>query len=144
VSLVNQPADIHRRRGPALHGANISVAKGQEVPITVTDPQSSFAKEGTTPGAHLTLGVVAVSGAFHPALISASSAVSRTYSVIIPFDSPTKIYIMPGAFQLTDSAGNAVASAGTSVQVTASSSSSTSSSSAAPSLSFVLKGLGTP
>jgi hypothetical protein len=48
--------------GQAIHGATINVVSGQQVPITITDPLSSFAKEASTPDAHLTLGVVGPSG----------------------------------------------------------------------------------
>jgi hypothetical protein len=137
--------------GQAIHGATINLAKGQQVPITVSDAQSLLAKEGTVPGAHLMLGVVAISGAFHTAQISASNAVSRTYVVTIPFDLPINIMICPGAYQLVDSSGAAMPSAGKQVLVTASSSASSASSSStssgstsntSPSLAFVVKGLG--
>ena len=109
--------------------------RGQQVPINIADPQLALANEGTAQGAHSILGVIAPSGAFHPAVVTASTAVGRTYQVTIPFDSPTTLLVVPGAFQLSDSSGNAVGQGGKSVQITAPSAA------APPNVSFVLNGL---
>jgi hypothetical protein len=122
--------------GQTINGAVIDIPKGQQVSIAITGSQNTFASEGATPSARLMLGVVAVSGAFHPARLWATTAAGRTYTVTVPFDSPTRFFISPGSFQLFDDSGLAVAKAGKSVTITAPSTG------APPSLSYSLRGVG--
>ena len=123
--------------GMAISKAVITLAKGQHVQVTVNDPQQYFANEGSTPGAHLLLGVRAVSGAFQSAVLASSGASGRNYTVTIPFDAPTSFFIYPGDYQLIDSTA-AVGQTGGAYQVTAPSSAS------APIISFTVTGFGKP
>jgi hypothetical protein len=124
--------------GLAISNAVIQPAKGQQIQVIINDPQQNFSKEGSTPNAHLLLGVRAVSGAFQSALLTSSSASGRNYTITVPFDSPTGFFIQSGDYQLTDSTASAVASAGGLYQVTAPSSGSP------PTLTFTVTGFGTP
>jgi hypothetical protein len=124
--------------GLAISNALIQPVKGQQVQVIINDPQQNFANEGTTPNAHLLLGVRAVSGAFQSALLTSSNASGRNYTVTIPLDSPTNFFIQSGAYQLADSTAAAVGSAGGSYQVTAPSTGST------PTLTFTVTGFGAP
>jgi hypothetical protein len=137
--LVGVGSNIHLDRGIShISNAVIQPAKGQQIQVIINDPQQNFSKEGSTPNAHLLLGVRAVSGAFQSALLTSSSASGRNYTITVPFDSPTGFFIQSGDYQLTDSTASAVASAGGLYQVTAPSSGSP------PTLTFTVTGFGTP
>jgi hypothetical protein len=131
--------------GQTVSGAVLRVSKGNRLPITISDPQQALATNtngtktnGTTRVAPLMIGVMAVSGAIIRAELTATTSVGRTYTVTVPFDSPTGVYVASGGFQLVDSGANSVASGGQVIQVTVPSSGT------APSLSFTVTGLGPP
>jgi hypothetical protein len=124
--------------GANVQDAVIRLSKGQQVTVTISDPQHNLASEGQTPGAHLMLGVVAASGAFHQAQLQSNVSGSRTYSVTVPFDVAVNFTLSPGAFQLLDASGAALSQNGLSVKLTAPSAGP------APTLAFTLNGLVTP
>ncbi len=106
--------------GQAISNAVVTIAKGKQCQIRVNDPTQAFANDGATPGAHLTVGVRALSGALHAAVLVTNDATGRTYSVTIPTDTPVSVYVLSGGYQLKDSTGNIVgASAVSQYQITA-------------------------
>jgi hypothetical protein len=123
--------------GQSVHGAIIDITRGVSIPVTVADPLSLFAQEGVAPNAHLTVGVIALSGVLHPARIN-NGATGRTYTITIPFDTPTNLFIATGAFSMTDAAGKGVSSGGQTMPVTVPSVG------VPPNLSFTLQAIGKP
>jgi hypothetical protein len=121
--------------GQAIHGAVIRIEPAQQVTVAISDPSGAFASAGKGLGAHLLLGARAPSGALLPARLAASSASGRTYHLTVPFDSPTDVFIAPGAFALADDSGNPVPKGGKAMKITAASGG------APPALSFVVKGV---
>jgi hypothetical protein len=132
------PATFTLVDGQAISNAVIKVAKGQQYQIRVNDPQQNFASEGKSPGANLVMGIRALSGAFHSAVLASSDSSGRNYTVTVPFDTPINLSVLPGTFQLSDGGGLAVASAGGQYPINAPSSGSI------PTLTFTLNGVGKP
>jgi hypothetical protein len=136
------PTTVAVSAGQAVAGVNVRVAKGARLAIPVSDPQQLLTSSSSTTGAaaipSVRVAVVAVSGALIPAVLTASASTARTYTVTLPFDSATGIFVLTGGYQLTSSAAfgiSAVASGGQTIQVTAPSSGPL------PSLSFTVTGL---
>jgi hypothetical protein len=149
VSVVNQPfldpchwsptpVTFTVTNGQAITKATIQLVKGQVYPIRVNDPLQSFSNEGKSPGANLTMMVRSYSGAIHAAVVASSDATGRNYTLTIPFDTPLNLMILPGAFNLSDNHGLAVASTGGQFQITAPSAGTT------PPTTFTLNGIGKP
>jgi hypothetical protein len=124
--------------GQAITKAVISLAKGRQYQIRVNDPLQNFSQESKSQGAYLTLAIRSFSGAVHTAVVASSDSSGRSYTVTIPPDTPVNLSILPGTFQLSDSTGLAVASAGGQYQITAPSSGASSG------LTFTLNGVGKP
>ena len=124
--------------GQAISNAVVKLTKGQQYQIRVNDPQQNFTSEGKTPGANLVMGIRALSGAFHSAVLASSDASGRNYTVTVPFDTPINLSVLPGTFQLSDGGGLPVATSGGQYQITASSAAPTST------LTFTLNGVGKP
>jgi len=134
----SSPPTFTLTAGLAVSNAVIQLAKGAQLQVSINDPAQLFANEGTTPGAHLMLGVRAVSGAFQGAVLASSNASGRNYTVTVPLDVPTGLFIMSGDYHLSDSGGLQVTAVGAPYQVTPSSVGGTSN------LAFTLTGFGNP
>jgi hypothetical protein len=83
--------------GQTVAGAVLRLGKGTRLPIAISDPQQSLTANasGTKRVAPPMVGAMAVSGAFMPAELTASTSVGRTYTVTLPFDSPTCAFGKP-------------------------------------------------
>jgi hypothetical protein len=134
----SSPPTFTLTAGLAVSNAVIQLVKGGQVQVSINDPSQVFANEGTTPGAHLMLGVRSVSGAFQGAVLVSSNASGRNYKVTVPLDAPTGLFVLPGDYHLSDGGGLQVTAVGAPYQVTAPSVGSTSN------LAFTLTGFGNP
>jgi hypothetical protein len=124
--------------GQTVSGAVIKVTKRARLPISVSDPQHSITAQGATRMAPPVIGAMAVSGAFIAAELTTRTTTGRTYTVTLPFDALTGVFVSGGSYQLTDASANAVASGGRLVQVTVPSNGTP------PNLSFTVKGINPP
>jgi hypothetical protein len=116
------PVTFTVANGQSITKAVIQLAKGQQYQIRVNDPLQAFANASTAAGANLLMTVRSYSGAVHAAVVASSNATGRNYTITIPFDTPVNLSVMPGSFQVSDSVGAAVSSAGGQYQITAPSS----------------------
>ncbi len=88
---------------------SVVMRKGAAVPIRIEDPgQRLLQYEGKAAGAHLLIGVGNDAFGFMTARLVSRDANSKTYEVVLPFDSPRNVVIRSPGFRLTDGAGVAL------------------------------------
>jgi hypothetical protein len=106
--------------GQAVSGAEIQLAKGSQLLISLSDPQQAIAaaSQGTAKVAPPMFGAMAISGVFIPAVMTSSTTTNMAYTVKLPFDSPTNIFVSGGGFQLVDASATALATGGKIIQIT--------------------------
>jgi hypothetical protein len=89
--------------------STVVMRRGAAVPIRIEDPgQRLLQYEGKVAGSHLLIGVGNDAFGFMTARLVSRDANSRTYEVVLPFDSPRNVVIRSPGFRLTDGAGVAL------------------------------------
>ncbi len=100
--------------------ATIILRKGALVQIRVEDPARVLSQnQGTTPGAHLLLGVGGSDGLFRTAVLVSDDAGVRHYQSLVPFGLPIKLVMSSSFFQLADALGTPLQARTTSMTLTA-------------------------
>ena len=92
----------------------VDLKKGALFSIRIDDPtQLLSAKEGTSPGADLLVGVGTDAMFFRTANMVSQDASGRNYQVLIPFGRTVGISVTSGLFQLADATGKILAKSDT-------------------------------
>ena len=88
---------------------DIVLKRAAKLSIRVNDPNGLFlAPEAKSAGANLLIGVGGDNGMFFPAAVDSQDAVSRTYSVVVPFGRIIRLVLNSSYFKLTDASGGTV------------------------------------
>jgi hypothetical protein len=101
--------------------ANVAVVlnKGAVVPIRLNDPSGVLSQfEGTLPTAQLLIGVSNDAFFFRTAPIVSTDATGRNHQIVIPFGVTVNLIVSSSFFQLSNSAGIALAKTSASIPIT--------------------------
>jgi hypothetical protein len=95
--------------GQQLTGVDVALPAGQKVDVRVDDPQRVLAANEAPGKSHLSVGVWASNGIFHPASIAVNDASGRTYSILVPLGANLRLGVSGHKLLMEDGAGMTVA-----------------------------------